>query len=187
LSEERNGAVPLLLVAAALAVMVGAFVWWSAREGGARGLVGAPAPTLALPDAGGETVTLQELRGSVVFLNFWATWCAPCREEAPSLERLYTELRDEGFRVIAVTVDDPRSRSQVESFRDEFELSFPIVFDPEKLAYRAFGVSGLPETFLIAPDGRIVEHYVGPRDWGAPRYARAIRRLIAAHAEAEHG
>jgi peroxiredoxin len=186
LSAQRSGVVPLLGVAAALAVAMGALVWWRAAPAG-PGLVGSIAPAVSLPDTGGANVSLAALRGTVVFLNFWATWCAPCREEAPSLERLYGALRDEGFHVLAVSVDAPGLRPEVESFQRELGLSFPILFDPEKRAYQAFGVSGIPETFLIAPDGRVVEHYVGPRDWDAPRYARAIRRLLAARAEASHG
>ncbi len=187
MSQDRSGVVPLVLVAAAMAAVVAGYVWLQA-PGSSRGdLVGAVAPALVLPDAVGDDVSLASLRGSVIFLNFWATWCAPCREEAPSLERLYRTLHDEGFRVLAVNIDAPDKRADVESFRREYQLSFPILFDPEKGAYQAFGVSGLPETFLIDPDGRIVEHYVGPRDWDSPRYGRAIRRLLPGPAEARNG
>jgi thiol-disulfide isomerase/thioredoxin len=114
----------------------------------------------------------------VVFLNFWATWCAPCREEAPSLQRIYTDLSDEGFELVAISIDPENASAEIEAFRSEFELSFPIVLDAARVAYDAYGATGVPETFLIDREGRLAERYVGPRNWDEPRYTRAIRRLL---------
>jgi peroxiredoxin len=118
----------------------------------------------------------------VVFVNFWATWCAPCRDEAPALERLYREFSERGFEILAISIDETASRDTVRSFREEFDLTFPILIDPARSIYGAYQATGVPETFLIDPQGRIVERFVGPRGWDEPRYARAIERLLEAEA-----
>lgn len=140
---------------------------------------GAVAPAFELPALSGEAIALGDLRGRVVFVNFWATWCPPCREEAPALERLYRSLRAEGFEVLGVSIDDAQAREAIEHFRAEFGLSFPLLVDPDRSAYRAFQATGVPETFLVDAAGRVVERFVGPRDWDEPRYKSAIRALLA--------
>jgi peroxiredoxin len=145
--------------------------------------VGTEVPRFTLPDLEGRPVAVPDLEGRVTFVNFWGTWCPPCREEAPALERLYQSLRAEGFEVLAVSIDDPGSEQKVAAFKDEFGLSFPILLDDQKEAYRAFGATGVPETFLIDATGRLHERFIGPRDWDNPRYARAVRRLLAVRGE----
>ena len=173
----RAGPLPLLIAVGLFATAVAALV--VARPPGDPPLrLGAGAPAFELADLGGNAVSLTELRGHVVFVNFWATWCAPCRDEAPSLERLYRDLRGEGLEVVAVSIDDVAAREEVGAFRDEFELSFPILLDPDRRIYGAFQATGVPETFLIDHRGRVAERFVGPRTWTEPRYARAVRRLL---------
>lgn len=177
MSEERSGAVPLLVVAGVFALLVGAAVWLRVPDGGGAQL-GAQAPGFALPALGGDAVALAEQRGRVVFVNFWATWCPPCRDEAPSLERLYADLHGEGFEILAVSIDAAGQESTVEAFRREYGLSFPILLDPGKDAHDAYGVTGVPETYLIDAQGRLAERFIGPRNWDDPRYARVVRRLL---------
>ena len=178
MSRERSGALPLLLASGLFALVIGALVLLRVPPGvGAQ--LGAPAPDFALRDLGGEAVALHEQRGSVVFVNFWATWCPPCRDEAPSLQRLYGRLHEEGFEILAVSIDAPGQGQAVEEFRREFGLSFPILLDPAKDAHASFGVTGVPETYLIDVRGRLAERFIGPRDWDDPRYARLVRRLLA--------
>jgi peroxiredoxin len=178
LSRERSGALPLLLASGLFALLIGALALLRVPPGaGAR--VGSPAPDFALRNLGGESIALQEQRGSVVFVNFWATWCPPCRDEAPSLQRLYGRLHEEGFEILAVSIDAPGQGKAVEEFRREFGLSFPILLDPAKDAHAAFGVTGVPETYLIDASGRLAERFIGPRNWDDPRYARVVRRLLA--------
>ncbi len=140
---------------------------------------GAKAPAFALAALSGGEVGLGDLRGRVVFVNFWATWCPPCRDEAPALERLYRSLRGEGFEVLGVSIDDAGARAAIEGFRAEYGLSFPLLVDADRSAYRAFQATGVPETFLVDREGRLIERFVGPRDWDEPRYAHAIRALLA--------
>ena len=165
------------MAAALVAAAAGAFVGF--RGTSAPPLrVGTPAPNFSLPSLAGADRSLAELRGRVVFVNFWATWCAPCREEAPSLDRLYRSLPRESFEILAVSIDAPGEDPEVSAFGEEYALSFPILLDPEQHTYVAYKASGVPETFVIGTDGRLIERFIGPRDWDQPRYARAVRRLI---------
>jgi peroxiredoxin len=139
---------------------------------------GVAAPGFTLSRLEGGELSLESLRGKVVYVNLWATWCAPCRVEAPSLQRLYAELRDDGFVVVAPSVDAAGDAEKIAAFRDEFGLDFPILLDPEGIVAAKYDTAKYPETFLIGPDGTLVEAYRGPRDWDDPKYARAIRRLL---------
>ncbi len=185
MSAPRTGPLPLFVVVL-FAVGVGALVMLRPpAEPPLR--IGSPAPDFRLPDLAGKEVALSELRGRVVFVNFWATWCPPCREEAPGLERLHGELRDEGLAILAVSIDDVAATDEVRAFRDEFGLSFPILLDPGRRAYDAYQATGVPETFLIDGNGRLSERFIGPRIWEEPRFAKAIRRLLAGSVPAKEG
>ena len=186
MTRERSGVLPLLIVSALFAVGVGAVVLLRAPGAGGPQLdSAAPGFTLARLDGEGASVSLEELRGRVVFLNFWATWCGPCRDEAPSLERLHEALHGHGFELLGVSIDAPGAEAEIREFQQEFGLGFPILVDPEKAAYRAYGATGVPESFLIDAEGRLIERFIGPRNWDEPRYARAFRRLLGAGAMAE--
>lgn len=133
-------------------------------------------PPLAATDSGAAPLSLDTLRGRVVLVNFWATWCEPCESEMPAMERLYGALPHDGFELIAVAIDD--EESTVQTFQDAYRLSFPIVLDLDQRVYQAYQTMGVPESLLIDRDGRIVERYVGPREWDAPEYVERIRELI---------
>ena len=179
MSENRRGVLPLFVTVVLFAAGVGAFAL--IREPTGPSLrAGSVAPGFSLPVPGGADVSLSALRGRVLFVNFWATWCAPCREEAPSLERLYQTLRGEGFEVLGISIDAEQDEAAVEAFKREFGLSFPIPRDPHKRVYGAYQVSGVPETLLVDRSGRVLERFVGPQNWDDPRYARAIRRTLSA-------
>lgn len=138
---------------------------------------GVTAPAFELPRLGdGAPVSLAGLRGRVVLLNFWATWCKPCEDELPSMERLHRTLAGSGFELVAVSVDDVPD--PVAAFRARYGLSFPILLDPERRVSGAYQTHHFPESFLIDAEGRVVERYIGPRDWDAPAYAERIRRLL---------
>ena len=172
-----------LLALGGYALVVAAIVWF--RPSLTPPLrVGSEAPDFRLPvlddslPQSVETRALSDLRGRVVFINFWATWCPPCREESPSLQRLYRRLGPRGLEVLAVSIDDSGALDAVSEFRDEFGLTFPILLDPARTAYRAYQSTGVPETFVISPDGQLVEQVVGPRDWDQPLYAALVDRLV---------
>ena len=170
--------VPLYLLVALFALLIG--TWLVQRAPSSAPLrVGAEVPDFHLLDLAGQSVALSDLRGQAVFLNFWGTWCAPCRDEAPSLERLYQRLHEQGLVILAISIDAAGSEAAIEDFRREFQLSFPILLDPHKEVYQSFRLTGVPETFLIDPEGRLVERFIGPRNWDEPRYARAVTRVLA--------
>lgn len=137
------------------------------------------APDFAVPDLAGQAVRLSALRGKVVVLNLWTTWCAPCREEMPSMERLYDRLRGRDFQLLAVSQDEGGKRV-VEPFVRELKLSFPVLIDPEHQVGDRYGVWGYPETFVIDRNGYVVERVIGPRDWGSAASVAALEALIAA-------
>jgi peroxiredoxin len=162
----------VLLVTGVLALAVAGGLLALARRGPML------APDFALPDLAGRTVRLSGLRGKVVVLNLWATWCPPCVEEMPSMERLYGALRDADFALLAVSQDEDGKRV-VAPFVERTRLSFPVLLDPERQVGDRYGVSGYPETFVIDRNGLVVEHVIGPRDWDAPAQIAALRALIA--------
>jgi peroxiredoxin len=140
--------------------------------------LGLEAPGFALPalNAGAE-VSLASLRGRVVLVNFWATWCKPCEDEMPAMERLYDQLRDEAFEMLAVSVDD--GSEEVRAFQERLALSFPILLDRDKKVAAAYQSFRFPETFLIDQEGILVARFIGPKEWDAPEYRDRIRRLLA--------
>ena len=109
-----------------------------------------------------------------MLLNFWATWCKPCEDEMPSMERMYQRLQAEGLELVAVSVD--QDVELVASFRERLAIHFPIALDPDQKISRLYQTTGFPESLLIDTNGTIVERYVGPRDWEI--YEPRIRRLI---------
>ena len=139
---------------------------------------GQPAPTFTLPRLdGGPPVSLAALRGRVVLVNFWATWCGPCEAEMPAMQRLYRSLAGTDFELLAVSVD--ASRDEVEAFRKRLDLRFPILLDPEKSVSTRYQSYRYPESYLVDRDGRILARYIGPRDWDDAVYVDHIRDVIA--------
>ena len=147
MTEPGRGAIPLLLAAATAAVGLLVYVLMS-QERSLPLRLNTPAPEFSIEDLSGQPLGLGELRGRVVFVNFWATFCAPCKTEAPSLERLYQELGPEGFEIVALSIDKPEDREEVEKFKNEFELSFRIGIDSGKIVYDSYQATGVPETFI---------------------------------------
>lgn len=135
------------------------------------------APDFAVPDLSGQAVRLSGFRGQVVLLNLWTTWCPPCREEMPSMERVYQRLKDRGFVLLAVSQDEA-GKAVVEPFVRSLGLTFPVLVDPEHQVGDRFRVWGYPESFLIDREGRIVERIIGPRDWSSPAQVAALEQLL---------
>jgi thiol-disulfide isomerase/thioredoxin len=137
-----------------------------------------PAPGFALEDMDGKAHALQDYRGHVVMLNFWATWCPPCVREMPSMEAIFQTLQGRPFMVLAVnqweTPDD------VFPFLGQLEVfpSFPILHDPDGEVAAAYGIQGLPTTLIIDPQGRVVYRAVGGRDFEHPEVMQILRDLL---------
>jgi peroxiredoxin len=143
-----------------------------------RGRSPGPAPDFSVVDLAGKTIRLSGLRGKIVVLNVWATWCPPCRDEMPSMERLYQQLRGPDFELLAVS-EDEGSIDAVRAFARELGVTFPIAHDPERQVGSRYGVWGYPETFIIDREGRIVERVIGPRLWDAPEQVAMLRGLLS--------
>jgi peroxiredoxin len=137
----------------------------------------AVAPAFVLPGLGGTPVHLSDHRGRVVLLNFWATWCPPCRAEMPSMEKLYQAYRDRGLVILAISGD--RAGTQVvESFVEELGLTFLIVLDPADEVFAQYGVRGLPTSYLLDRRGRIVSAEAGARDWNSKAARQVVEALL---------
>jgi peroxiredoxin len=119
-------------------------------------LIGKPAPDFTLKDVDGRELALKDLRGKTVLLNFWATWCAPCREEMPQLKALYDEFKDKGLEVIAI--DYSESAEIARKYFDEHKYTFRSLLDPGRAADNKYGAGGIPKVVLIDKDG-IVRYF----------------------------
>jgi peroxiredoxin len=135
------------------------------------------APGFSLPDLTGKTVQLKDFRGTLVFLNFFATWCGPCREEMPGMDWLFRTHREKGLVVLAVNLQE--SAKTVRPFVQQLKLSFPTVLDAEGAVSRDYGVRALPVSFLIGRDGNIVWRAIGGRDWESSKARQYFAQLVA--------
>ena len=181
---EKSGSwnVTLLWLAPLLAVVVILAYGWLTRPAPEPKLgprVGQPLADFTLPDMNGEPVQLAALRGRVVFINVWTTWCPPCIEEMPTIQRLYEELHPKGLEILAINMD-ALGRQTVEPFLDKRRLTFPILLDPESRTERLYHTAGIPESFIVDKAGLLVEKIVGPRDWAHPEILALFERLLAA-------
>jgi cytochrome c biogenesis protein CcmG, thiol:disulfide interchange protein DsbE len=136
------------------------------------------APDFKLKALDGTTISLSSLRGKVVFLNVWATWCGPCREEMPSIQTLYDDFKNNPDFVVLAVSQDSEGRSAVDSYVRGNAYRFTVLLDPQNIVGDAYDVSGIPETFIIDREGRIVAHHLGPYDWAKSDMRDALRELI---------
>ena len=137
----------------------------------------APAPNFSLPDLAGNMTSLADYKGQVVLLNIWATWCAPCVAEMPSMEKLHQELKDEKFVILAVSIDESGA-DIVRPFMKKHKLSFSALTDTKGAIKSLYQTTGVPESFIIDKDGIIVEKVIGARDWASPGVMGFFRNLI---------
>ena len=137
-----------------------------------------PAPALKLKDLDGQLHDLSQLKSKVVLINFWATWCPPCRREMPSMERLSHALEGEAFVVLAVDVGE--DADTIEAFTSQLDttLHLPILLDPRSHTLQAWKVAGLPTSFLVDKQGRIVASAIGGREFDHPEIVRAVQELL---------
>jgi peroxiredoxin len=138
--------------------------------------VGKPAPDFSLVDRQGKTWTLSELRGQVVFVNFWATWCAPCRKEMPAMQDLYEMMPKDTFKMLAIlNNDDP---TLADTFAAKLGLTMPILDDQDNTVGAIYGLTGVPETFIINKKGLVVRKYIGPASWNTKAYTDMLKQFI---------
>ena len=138
--------------------------------------VGKPAPNFDTIDMKGNVWSLSKHKGQVVFVNFWATWCAPCREEMPSMQRLYTKLPKDNFKMIALYNKD--KPAVVKNFVTKLGITLPILDDQQNIIGQKYGLTGLPETFIVDKQGIIREKFIGPAEWDSPEYVDLLTKYI---------
>ena len=134
------------------------------------------APDFTLSNVGEQQVSLRQYRGKVVLLNFWATWCIPCREEMPGLEQLHQTFQQQDFVILAINLKE--GAEQVKTFFQKRTLSFPALLDQNGAVFRDYSVAGMPTTYLIGRDGRLLARSVGGRDWTRAEAQALIRDLV---------
>lgn len=139
----------------------------------------APGFTALTLDATPRPRTLADYKGQVVLLNIWATWCAPCRAEMPSIEQLYHDYQAKGLKVVAVSIDDPGSDPAIRSFAKELGLTFDILHDTAGKIQQTYQTTGVPETVIVGRDGVIRKKIAGATDWSSEGNRRLIDRLLS--------
>lgn len=142
----------------------------------ADSILNSRAPDFSLKDLNGINIPLSSFKGKVVLLNFWATWCPPCRDEMPALNKLYHALKNRGLEVVAVSTD--RSINDIKNFIKKNKVDFPVLFDADRSTARLYRVFSMPTTFLIDRSGKIVEKFYGEYDWTEPETKGKIEKLL---------
>ena len=138
--------------------------------------VGKPAPNLDTVDMKGDVWSLSKQKGQVVFVNFWATWCAPCREEMPSMQQLYAKMPKDKFKMVALYNRD--KPELVKNFVTKLGITIPILDDQQNILGERYGLTGLPETFIVDKKGVIREKFIGPKEWDSPEIVELLTKYI---------
>jgi cytochrome c biogenesis protein CcmG/thiol:disulfide interchange protein DsbE len=174
--EPRRGISPAWLAAGAVALLVLALLAYALVAGPSKSLqVGGPAPTFQLTALDGSTMDLDAQRGKVTVVNFFASWCAPCRQEAADLEAIWLEYQDQGVQFYGIAYKDADSAAQ--AFLDEFDVTYASTVETSNRTARAYGVTGVPETFVIDQEGVLVHHFIGPIT--AAQLSQELDQLLA--------
>ena len=139
-------------------------------------VVGNLAPDFTLTDIEGRTWTLSQLKGQVVFLNFWATWCPPCVSEMPSMQNLYKTLPQDQFTMLAVLYNDEAGNAK--RFAEKLDITLPILIDESSRTGMNYGLTGVPETFILDKEGIIREKVTGPAEWDSAEVIHLLREYI---------
>lgn len=150
---------------------------WSQKERYRPAMPGYAAPEFTALDFEGKGKHLSEYQGKVVFLNIWATWCPPCKEEMPSMEYLYNSLKGPNFEMLAVSIDR-EGISVVKPFVEKLNLSFPVLLDTKGKIAELYKITGVPETFIIDGRGIIAEKVIGARNWSDSKNLEKLRKLV---------
>ena len=159
-----------------------AFIFLTAEAPGPWGideLVGKKAPDFTLTDINGKSISISSLKGRAVIINFWATWCPPCRAEMPSLNRLYKEYKTKGLVVLAISTDT--SASAVKGYLSKYPFDFTILLDTDNRASRQFRIFSIPTSFLIDKNSVIIQRFIGEEDWETPEIKSKVKEVLGIH------
>lgn len=156
-----------------LFVLGALFAGCSREKAEAPAMVGSPAPDFTLRDLAGHEVRLSDLRGHVLLVNFWATWCPPCREEIPSMLRLNRAMAGKPFRMLAISIDEG-GKQAVEAYLSNDGAALPVLLDTGGKIGKRYGITGVPETFVVDRKGVIIKKIIGPLAWDDPAVVKFI-------------
>lgn len=173
-----RGVVVLLIVA-----VIGSTVWLGIPKEPVAVRVSEPGASFSLPDLEGRLQNLP--KGEVVLLNFWATWCPPCRKEIPSMLKLHEKFAANGLKIVAVSVDKDRQR--ISNFVQEQRMPFMVLHDAHTHVAQSYGVTGYPQSFLIDKQGKVRYHLLGAVDWMVPPLQKTIEGMLAEPAATVYG
>jgi thiol-disulfide isomerase/thioredoxin len=163
-------AIPGFPAAALLAALV-ACAWPAAATDGSP-----TAPAFSLASRAGTPLALADLKGQVVMINFWASWCGPCRQEFPALDQIYAKYKPMGFTLVAINVES--EKADAEKFLGATPVSFPILFDPDNKVSGSYGVSAMPTTFLVDRQGRVRWQHRAFKPGDEAKYIEQIRAIL---------
>jgi peroxiredoxin len=148
------------------------------RSLGVKSISPVQAPLISLNDNNGLTVSSESLRGQLILVNFWATWCSPCLTEMPALDRLYKRYKNQGFSLLAVNTDS-HQRKRINTITRKLALTFPVLLDENEVLSKQFGVSGMPASYLIDRQGRLIAYIEGARDWDSETAHEWLENMLA--------
>ncbi len=136
------------------------------------------APDFSLEALNGERIQLKALKGKIIFLNFWATWCRPCKEEMPSIEALWQQSKEKDFIFLTICVDYAGAKG-VREFIGKYGYRFPVLLDPAGKSLDLFEINRIPATLMIDKHGRMVGRVIGPRDWSSPEVVSLLDQMLS--------
>jgi peroxiredoxin len=175
-SRAKKGVILIILL-----VAVGSLILFLLSKGGSKGVkiigVGDQAPNFTLTSLDGKQVTLSDLRGKVVMVHFWATWCPPCVEEMPTLQTLNQRFLGKDFELLAVSVDEDGAAG-VGSFMQRNRLNVPVLLDPAHATAASYGTFKFPETYILDRSGIVKYKIIGSRDWSDPAAIKALQDML---------
>lgn len=134
------------------------------------------APSFTLKDLAGNNVSLSDYKGKVVFVNFWATWCPPCRAEIPHFVELVEKYGEDGFAILGISVDDPKDYKKIPDFKERFKINYPILLSDGKVASDYGGIRSIPTTFVVDRDGKELGKIVGTRS--KARFEQIVKQVL---------
>ncbi len=159
-SFGRRGMSPMWAAVGLIGALIMGLLGYSLTSEGHGPQPGDAVPVFQLTSLDGTPISLGDYRGQVVVLNFFASWCPPCRDEARDLEQTWRKVQNQGVQFVGIAFRD--TSTKVRSFVNEFQITYPCALDPRNRTARNYGVTGVPETFVVDPEGRLVHHFVGP-------------------------
>jgi cytochrome c biogenesis protein CcmG, thiol:disulfide interchange protein DsbE len=181
LQVSKNGSVKqivfLIVLVVAVVLFVVGFITKDRKSVGKIITTGDKALDFRLPDMNGQLVNLSDLRGKIVLVHFWATWCPPCVEEIPTLAYLNQELAGGDFAMLAISVDEGGAKA-VGSFLKQAGLNVPVLLDPDRATAAHYGTSKFPETYILDREGIVRYKIIGPRNWRDPLAAKLIKDMM---------